>query len=147
MTISPKHFELRAIPFMGLLLAVSILVGCGKDDTPPLGEVTGVVTLDGKPVEGANVRFLPGHTRGSSGGTDAKGRYELSFDDDHSGAAVGMHDVMISQRADVMKNPELGNQEQLPARYNEKTTLKREVKEGENVIDFKLTTEEPAESN
>ncbi|HID74576.1 MAG TPA: carboxypeptidase regulatory-like domain-containing protein [Planctomycetaceae bacterium] len=60
-----------------LLTAVG-LVGCGGGG-PKKVKVTGTVTLDGKPVDGAAVAFSPKGEGGQAAGTmtDASGRYEM----------------------------------------------------------------------
>ena len=72
--------------------------GCGGRT----GRVSGVVTLDGKPLVGATVSFTPasgdnGGVGGSYGKTDAQGRYTLrTVVGKANGAAVGKHKVSIS---------------------------------------------------
>ena len=73
------------------LIAVAMIglsnFGCGGD-TPPLGQVTGTVTLDGKPVDGATIQFEP-TTSGlptAFGRTDSQGKYELWYSRGNKGA-------------------------------------------------------------
>ena len=40
--------------------------GCGGDKLPPLGKVTGTITLDGEPLPNARVTFIPKVSRQSS---------------------------------------------------------------------------------
>lgn len=117
-------------------LAVGILAwtGCGSGDRPDLGTVEGVVTLDGKPLAEAFVHFDPGTVRGSSGVTDAEGKYELTYIRDTKGAAIGEHIVRITKRTETAP-------ETLPARYHAQTTLKATVKGGRNEINFELVSE------
>ena len=81
-------------------MAALALLGCGNGesalDTVP---VSGVVTLDGTPVEGANVVFAPtsGSGTAASGVTDASGRYQLTTQDPNDGALAGSYVVMISK--------------------------------------------------
>ena len=65
----------RRIGVVPLLLAVASAAGCGgaPDDRPDLGEVSGVVTLDGAPVENAVVQFTPAAGRPSQARTAADG--------------------------------------------------------------------------
>lgn len=114
------------------------IVGCGGDTgpkPPPLGKVTGVVKLNGQPVKNASVNFYPDNARPSSARTDDQGRYELVFNENLKGAAVGTHLVKISARD---AQPEKGNLETIPIKYNDKSDLKREVKAGDNTFDFDL---------
>ena len=63
---------------MAALLTLVSSVGCsGASDQPELGEVSGIVTLDGKPVVGVNVVFKPDIGRAAAGNTDAEGNYSL----------------------------------------------------------------------
>ncbi len=60
-----------------LLLVVLASVGCGPD-APKTIPVTGTVTLDGKPLEGASVTFMSTEgSRVASGTTDASGSFTL----------------------------------------------------------------------
>lgn len=74
-----------------------VLAGCTpKSDNPATVPVTGVVTLDGQPVEGANVMFQSPE-QGSFGLTDAQGRYELQTFEPGDGAMPGEYRVAISK--------------------------------------------------
>jgi hypothetical protein len=56
--------------------------GCGGGSGPETAEVVGIVTMNGTPVEGANVIFHPidttTNTLASQASTNAEGRFELS---------------------------------------------------------------------
>ncbi|MCC7420314.1 MAG: hypothetical protein IT428_08545 [Planctomycetaceae bacterium] len=120
-----------------ILIGISA-AGCGGPagpKPPPLGEVTGTVKLDGQPVKNAFVQFIPDNARPSTARTDDQGRFELYFNDKLKGAAVGSNTVKISARD---AQPEKGNLETIPAKYNDKSELKETVKEGKNNFDFDL---------
>jgi hypothetical protein len=118
---------------MRLLVVFLLLVwiaGCGHSG-PQLGNVTGRVTLDGQPLNSARLTFQPdGNRSPSTGYTDSDGRYELLFKRGVDGAFLGSHTIQI--RTSDNRN--------LPAKYNDATELVREVKAGDNVIDFELTS-------
>ena len=121
---------------MVMFLLFAVLAGCGQGDRPPLGMVHGTVTLDGKPLAGARLTFEPVEPgRASTGITDDDGKYELIYIRDDRGAKVGGHLVRISA-----PNPNSDGAELLPPRYNTQSTLKKEVKRGDNSIDFPLTS-------
>lgn len=116
------------------------VLGCGSD-TPPLGLVTGTVTIDGKPVENAAIQFEP-TTPGQPtafGRTDAQGKYELWYSRGNKGATLGESIVRITVFQDAgedsgqKKRPEI-----VPAEYNANSDLKKEVKRGRQVHDFAL---------
>ncbi len=123
-------------------VALIALAGCsgGSDGgikPPELGKVTGTVTLDGNPLEGAMVEFSPANSRPSFGTTNAEGVYTLSYDEKRVGAAVGEHTVKIITRQGTAA---LGDSEAVPARYNEKSELKATVESGDNTFDWELTS-------
>lgn len=131
--------ELKRAPMLRVLGALAMAVctasaGCSRSDRPPLGRVGGTVTLDGSPLSGALVVFVPdGPGRSAIATTDAAGRYELSFLRDIAGANVGTHSVRITTATE-----DRGGKEILPDRYHAKTELKATVKAGTNTLDFPL---------
>jgi hypothetical protein len=84
--------------------AVLALAGCGPSAGPPLAPVSGTVTLDGKPLSGAVVSFIPtGDTPGGGGDgrTGPDGKYTLRSRHG-GGVAAGEYRVVVSKR--VMPN-------------------------------------------
>jgi len=129
-----------------LVLSAILLAGCrGRPaDQPPLGTVTGKVTLDGQPLEGATIFFSPeGGGRTSAARTDAEGRYALTYIGREMGAKVGQHTIRLTTSEEIT-NPKTGRSmhtpEKLPRRYNEKSELVRTVTGGENTIDLDLSS-------
>jgi hypothetical protein len=137
-----------AMLFLGLLVPV-LLLGCGggASDTPPLGKVSGLVTLDGQPLAGAIVVFQPPDGRSSEGLSDESGNYTLRYDNTNYGAKVGPHVVSITTRTDGYAKPPVdgkegewvkGQPETVPAKYLKPGALTAEVKVGSNTINFEL---------
>lgn len=113
-----------------------VLLGCGSgDDTPPLGEVTGTITLDGQPLEGVIVVFKPEVGRAATGTTDAQGKYTLEFSYGLSGCKVGPSSVYLEWPLGSTKAKALS------PRYTTKSELKADVKEGSNTLDFALQSD------
>ncbi len=81
---------------VGLVLVVA---GCGGSKVAP---VSGRVLLDGKPLAGASVNFLPDTKEkepgpGSVGKTDADGKFTLQLQTGSgNGAIIGKHRVRIT---------------------------------------------------
>ncbi len=96
--------------------------------------------MDGKPLAEAMVNFTPDNGRPSVGKTDAEGNYSLRYNDDVEGAAIGTHVVQIVKIPSGTPTRENYSQMQIPAKYNFQSELKAEVKEGENSINFDLTS-------
>ena len=87
------------IGILSALLVGSTLVGCGGKSYPPTSPVSGVVTLDGQPVEGANVSFVSNDTKlqPASGKTDKDGKYTLTTFRSGDGAMPGDYKIAVSK--------------------------------------------------
>lgn len=125
---------------LGCIAAAAALVaGCNPPPKglPDLAPVTGVVTLGGNPVTNATVVFTSAQgDQVSFGPTDDAGKYTLTYSGRYKGAPLGVNRVEIRSRTD---GPQPANwKDPIPAKYNAKTELKAEVKQGPNEIDFKL---------
>ncbi len=134
----------RTALFCLLALLAAPWTGCGGGgDHPPLGQVSGLVTLNGQPLADADVTFQPeGPGRASIGTTDSEGRYELIYLNDVHGALIGPSRVMITTArsgADDGSSPAVP--EKLPPRYHEQSTERVEVVAGKNTFDFDLNSE------
>ncbi|MCA9023501.1 MAG: hypothetical protein KDA74_25305 [Planctomycetaceae bacterium] len=132
-----------------LSLSLVLLSACGGgSDTPPLGTVTGVVTLDDKPLADAEVTFQPEKGRPSLGKTDSEGNYTLVYTASDNGALIGTHKVLITTAVEAFSdesgagNDREARPEILPPKYNAQTTLTAQVKPGTNTIDFPLKSKE-----
>lgn len=112
-----------------------------KQFVPPLGEVVGKVTINAKPIAGAQVWFYPEKSKITSGDkefkvtasvgmTDAEGHYELTYTADLKGAVVGECRVQI----------EAAGYPDIAAQYlGSKSTATRPVKKGRQTIDLELS--------
>ncbi|MBU6174944.1 MAG: hypothetical protein KGQ60_14125 [Planctomycetes bacterium] len=121
--------------FRFLVVAVLVCaVGCSPSDRPPLGRVTGTVTMDGKPLEGVIINFRPDQGRTSTCETDTKGYYDLIYEYQVNGAKVGPHTVSF-----VWPTGAEGKKG-IPAKYGDKSDIQVEVKKGSNKFDFDIQT-------
>ena len=121
-----RNWQLRSCSVC-LFIATSALILPGCSETgPPLGIVSGTVTLDGQPLEGAAIVFSPksqaADAGSSSGKTGPDGKYSLEFGRSRKGAYLGEHSVIIEHKNHFQ------------------TDLTSTVKEGKNSIDFSLTS-------
>jgi hypothetical protein len=140
-------------PVVPVFLALFCLaVGCSKrPNLPQQFPVSGTIMLDGKPLAGAGIMFLPrGETRGNGAMamTDPKGKYTLKTDHGGPGAPEGEYAVTISKVVNrdgtpYVPNPnvaEAGERETLPGTYSNSmnTVLTATVPKGGNTINFEL---------
>ena len=117
-----------------MLLAVR---GCDTQ-YPPLGTVSGRVTLDGEPVANALVSFAlrdaqpkdGQYVRPAMAQTDRDGRYQILYSPSRVGAPVGPNDVLVI--GDDTTVP------RLPGRYARAGEFVCEVKPGSNTYDLAL---------
>jgi hypothetical protein len=104
----------RLLPAWSLLIPLLTAAGCGSEtmsNLPATVPASGVVTLDGQPVEGAQVTFVPqGDTTGSGGATasigataatDRDGRFSLRANGEKEGAVPGSYKVQVSKTVAV----------------------------------------------
>jgi len=138
------------------LLTISVpMLGCsdGKLKTYP---VSGIVTMNGAPVEGATVIFNPskeGVGDAATGITDAKGEYKLQTAQGRvdAGTTPGEYVVMIKKTeffetgqvttdASGRTSATMDSREVLPARYGgfSSSPLKETVEAKKNVFNFNL---------
>lgn len=84
---------------LGLCLtALLAMSGCGGASSIGAVPVTGTVTLDGQPVEGAAVTFAPQEKgRAAAGVTDASGKFVLMTERPKDGAVPGAYRVGITK--------------------------------------------------
>ena len=130
------------------LMLLGLLSGCGGGDRPPLADVTGKVTFDGQPLSGARVIFEPEEGRPSYGMTDTNGEFTLEYMTEVPGAKIGPHTVRIRAAVADANDPEAPlPQETIPARYNQNSTLKEEVKDDDNHFEFTLEKGGPLPTN
>lgn len=101
---------------LSLLCCFGVLVlcaGCGGSGT---AQVTGKVTLDGSPLEGATVAFAPvGEGQAASGKTDASGTYNLTTFVNNDGALPGSYKVTISKVEDAAGGAGSGSEDDIYA--------------------------------
>lgn len=142
-----------------LVLAL-VFVGCtqsGDPNRPKTVRVTGTVTYNSSPVDGATVTFVPDGAgkRGAVAKTDSSGRFTLMTFEAGDGAIPGSYSVKIAKTVtegglteEEMENwegpgepPQAKSVDQLPVKYKDETTsdLKAEVTDGGNDFPFELT--------
>lgn len=133
-----------------------MLAALGCSDAPEVKlpaahPVSGVVTLNAKPVAGAMLQFVPqGTTKGNDcfGVTDESGKYSLKQFRGEEGAQVGEYAVVIELHLKPDGSPLKENEaprevmanQVLPKMYSElaSTVLRATVPEGGGQFDFDL---------
>ena len=156
-------------PLFVLATAISscvLLAATGCDSGPPTGTVTGVVTMDGEPLDSALVTFVPKEGGQSAlGKTNEVGEYEL-YRRGEPGALLGPYKVTVTtlhndspdsplqapSDSEAYMQQAMGGgsassarartspKERIPPRYNKNSELSQTVKEGENIVNLELTS-------
>ncbi len=93
-------------------LCLAITVGCDSGpDNPPTFPVTGKVTYQGNPVEGATVVLVAqsGDGQGAVGNTDAEGNFAVGTFGEGDGAVAGKYKVKVFKYEMVDEPPNDGD--------------------------------------
>ena len=131
----------RQLCLIGAAVQLFFLSSCSSSDSPPLGKVTGTVTLNGKPLSSGKISFVPkSGGRTSTADLNDSGSYKLIYSLDELDAKVDDHTVRISTGG------EFGGGERVPKMYNVESELKVTVKPGSNVHNFDLVGDWPIDS-
>lgn len=141
--VNRRHFALstwaafRHTRGLGTLCLIVLAAGCGEAE---YGHVIGKVTLDGQPVENAEIRFAPENGRTAWDRTEADGSYELNYTPGVHGAKTGLNTVTITTATEPTVDDNgrtiAGQPELFPSEYSTNPAHQVEVKAGENVFDF-----------
>lgn len=132
---------------IAVLALLTTAFGCSPDtDGFDYAPVSGTITLDGAPLSGATVAFVPQGTslrlgRPSTGETDAAGRYRLESLGGVDGAVVGEHIVLITTQKIDDDTRRVLQKESLPSRYHNSSELTFTVEDyGTSEANFDLTS-------
>jgi len=132
--------------------AMLLVAGCGPS-RPKVAKVTGTVTMNGKPVEGATVAFFPqnevtpgvGGGRMASGVTDAQGKFKLMTFEPGDGAVLGKHKVTVTLCQDISKKrvegdaPDPANLKWIvPQKYSETGTTPLPIVDVQGALDLPI---------
>jgi hypothetical protein len=123
----------------GALLGVALAAaaGCGKERA----SVEGTITLDGTPLDGGNISFVPrdADQRQAGWSVVTGGKYAIP---PTAGLGTGAFRVEVrAARATGEKSPDpdvTATKEVVPAAYNARSELTADIKPGPNVVNFDL---------
>ena len=139
----------QLLSFAAIVITLfSCVCGCG-DGRLPLGEISGNVTLDGKPLAKGQVEFI-GAKRRAYGAVEEGKIVEVTTYEVGDGVPVGMHQVAIRPKIDesLLMSPKgaaaFSSGKSVPKKYHRVGTsgLSVEVVSGENKVSFELSSKE-----
>ena len=146
-----------ALPLVLPCLAAALIAGCGKEPGyvgAPRAEVTGKVTLDGKPVATGSIMLVntaggtgtEGDVNNASGGIE-NGVYKI---EEANGPTAGTYRVEIyayELPPEIASRTDLGDDERgrhtkqvIPRKYNQNSSLSLQVTPPKVEKDFELTS-------
>jgi hypothetical protein len=135
-----RHSTTRPLPFSvwhlaAILACVGLLAGCHDGDGLERVPITGTLTIQGKPLPGASIQFLPlegSNLPGALGVSDETGRFEvISSREEDTGVPPGEYSVRVSRFVDEEGTPllpgtppamSLGSRESIPSPYDSPTS-------------------------
>jgi hypothetical protein len=126
---------------ISLCTLTTLALGCGRGgpSVPSnLVAVAGAVMMDGKPLPGASVSFLPREQTKGTGGfavTDGEGKYEVRHPSNEPGIEPGTYTVVFSKLAQPDGSPippgkdaaDVDAREQLPPKFTNPNSPKSQV--------------------
>lgn len=117
--------------FWCLFLSILVETGC-RSNPPQAVPVSGVVTLDGKPLAGAAITFMP--VEGGCFGlgyTNENGEFTIGTFADTDGALVGVHRISIMPDiiSPAAMGRTLGGEEEMDRRGESNRVLKSRIPE------------------
>ncbi|MBX3451727.1 MAG: hypothetical protein KF777_19365 [Planctomycetaceae bacterium] len=118
-------------PFLFIALATLVFAGCSSGDRPPLGSVSGTITIDGLPAGGLIVMFTPSEGRPAAATTKPDGTYTLEYTYGVSGAKTGTAKVHFEWPLGASGPP-------IPAECGSNSELTFDVKSGSNTFDYDI---------
>jgi hypothetical protein len=137
-----SNVKMRGTLWVSVALFCICIAACGGGSgLPPLGNVSGTVTVDGQPAPNVMVQFSPVQGgRTSSGITDGSGRYSLMYTAEASGAQVGKHEVRVTPSSEAPSDDQMDLASPQGALSPEhlQQTFEFEVQAGSNTFDIKL---------
>lgn len=131
---------MRLLSCIAGLMLLGSLVGCsGSGD--PLGQVSGVITIDGQPVKNGSIEFVPAAGgRPSLALSDESGQFTAYYLPGQPGALIGKHRIRFEIARAQPGDPGL----ELPPRFGKSNASVRiepeeiDVQDGVNEINFQL---------
>lgn len=135
--MNPIKYCVSVVALVGLCLST----GCGPE--PVVGEVSGTITFDGKPIEKGSISFTPANGQGPSGGGEiVGGKYKC--DGALGECKVEIRSPKVVGKKKLYDTPDSPVQEVfeevLPQKFNEATELRFDVKKGKNEKNWDLTS-------
>jgi hypothetical protein len=137
-------FIRKTVPAAVVAMVLCVCAGCGSRV-----RVEGDVTLDGTPVDGGTILFLQGTGPGSDKGHAPiqGGKYDLTGEAAKNltpgNYTIQIHWIQkLNRPGPDAPNADTGAavKDLIPAKYNSKTTLTRDLTLGTNKVDFELTS-------
>lgn len=121
---------------------LTLLVGCGPTG-PQRIPVSGVVTLDGKPLSDATIIFTPKGSGAASAASIVDGRFSLTEMD---GPTVGQHGIRINpheaelEEAVPSELTRSNRRPRIPRRYQQEGALSVDVNDEKQLLKFELSS-------
>lgn len=131
----------RSVAIRACLFALALASGCAE---PTTGRVSGVVAVDGQPAASGSIALFPVDGRSPTAGAEiTAGAYEAEAAFGEFRVEIRVPKVVGQKKLYDAPDSPMKNlmEETLPARYNDQTELRLDIKPGENRQDFNLTTQ------
>jgi hypothetical protein len=121
-------------------LVLGMIVAGGCSDKPPMGDVQGIVTVNGQPLSEGGVRFIPvDGTTPTTGGTIRDGKFRVAVPVSKQRVEITASVIDREKTPPNPSNDQIVMKKLVPSRYNSQSTLEIDVVPGLNTPEYKLT--------
>ena len=128
----------RCLSAVIFLTVAASITGCGGASRPPLGYVSGIVSLDGAPLPGVIIVMKPDEGRMATAITDNKGYYNIEYIRGEKGTKIGPNTVSFEWPLSATST------KLLPKGYTSgNSTNKFDVKSGRQTFNIELKSDAP----
>jgi hypothetical protein len=137
-----ENMQYRRPHFYLSLIAICVIqIGCGGADRPPLGYVSGIVSMDGDPVANIIVVMKPESGRAAMVKTDTNGFYNIEYTRGEKGTKIGPTTVSLDWPMGEAASFSI------PKEYlGDTSELKLDVMKGKQTFDIELTSDDGEKS-
>lgn len=133
------HFPIAARRCWIAISCAVLVTACGCSGDSSTGELSGRVTLDGQPLDNAQIRFQPiDGLAPTTGGSITNGQYSVRLPVTKHRVEISATRMPAGKAVEKHSSVDIQITQLVPAKYNTSSELTVDVKPGKNEQQFEL---------